>query len=94
MTDNSHSKSKLGNIALWASATGVLLLFVCAQGPLMWALPFAPLLCPLGVVLGTFALRYSPKRSAAWAIVIGLFGSAYLRTIWLFYTRYLEVIPR
>ncbi len=94
MTDSNHNKNKLGNIALLVSASGVLLLFICAQEPFTWVLPFGLLLCPLGIVLGTFGLRHSPKRSAAWAIMIGLFGSAYLPTIWLFYMRHLETIPR
>jgi hypothetical protein len=89
-----RSKNKLGNIALWLSAVGVVLLYVCAREPFMWFLPYGPLLCPLGIALGTFALRHSPKRSAAWAIVIGLYGSAHLPTIWLSYAWHLEAMPR
>ncbi|TWU19224.1 hypothetical protein [Allorhodopirellula heiligendammensis] len=40
-------------------------------------------LCIPGVVIGVVACFRSPRRSASWAVVIGLLGAAYLQTLYL-----------
>lgn len=79
--------NRLGNVALGLSVLGLVAMFACSNASLGWLLPWAVLICPIGLVLGVFALRHPPRRMAAWAVAFGLWGSAYIPTIWLFYLR-------
>jgi hypothetical protein len=77
-------RNRVGNVALVLSAIGLISLFLFAMEPLTWLLRPVSLLCPIGLLLGLIALWRPPRRSAIWAIVLGLFGSLYLPTLWLF----------
>lgn len=76
--------NRIGNAALTISVAGMLAMTVASflQQPYPWILP-TPLICLLGLALGVFGLRRTPRRSAAWAIAVGIWGGAYTATIWL-----------
>jgi hypothetical protein len=77
--------NRVGNTALVLSSIGLISLVVFNNEPLGWLMPWSVLSCPIGVILGIFAIRHRPRRSAAWAIAIGVWGSLYVSTVWLFF---------
>jgi hypothetical protein len=80
-------RNRTGNMALVLSALGLWSLFVFSSGPLTWILPWTSLICPVGLLLGILGLQHPPRRTAWWAVAIGLWGSLCLPTIWIFYLR-------
>jgi hypothetical protein len=83
--------NRVGNVALVLSLLGMASICVfCAEWflrRLPWALPLGSLFCPVGFLLGLIALWFPPRRTAKWAIAIGLLGSLYVPTIWIFFLR-------
>jgi hypothetical protein len=77
--------NRVGNVALVLSALGFCSLFL--SGPLTWLLPWAALICPVGLLLGLIGLRNPPRRTAWWAVAIGLWGTLCVPTVWVFYLR-------
>jgi hypothetical protein len=73
-------RNKLGDVALGLAVSG----WIAAFAP--FYPPFAILgsiVCPLGLILGLIALRHEPKRSAFWAVGLGIVGQFFfVGTIW------------
>jgi hypothetical protein len=69
------------------SSLGLISLFVFNNEWLGWLMPWSVLSCPIGLLLGMIALYRPPRRSAVWAVAIGIWGSLYVSTIWLSYLR-------
>ncbi len=83
-------RNRIGNVALVLSTLGLISLFVFNNESLGWLMPWSVLSCPIGLLLGIIATYRPPRRSAAWAIVLGVWGSLYIPTIWLFYLHYVH----
>jgi hypothetical protein len=80
-TGGNMQRNVIGNLALVLSVIGDLLLFIFLSPQLLRLLPFVSLLCPLGLLLGIIALWRRPRRSAAWVIAFGIWGSLYVPTL-------------
>jgi hypothetical protein len=80
-------RNRIGTWALLLSASGLISLFVFSAPSLMWLLPTASLICPVGLALGLLGLRQQPRLTAAWAVGLGIWGSLYVPTIWLSFFR-------
>jgi hypothetical protein len=80
-------RNRVGNLALLLSSSGLVSLFVFNNDLLGWLMPWSVLSCPIGLLLGVIAMYRPPRRSAVWAVAIGVLGSLYIPTIWLFYLR-------
>lgn len=76
-------RNRIGDCALLLSSLGLILICVFSAPPLGALLPWVSLVSPLGFALGIAGLVRHPRKSAAWATILGMLGSAYLPTIWL-----------
>ena len=74
------ARNKLGDIALALVFAGWISAFMNFYSPLA---VIGSILCPLGLILGLIALGRTPKRSASWAVGLGVLGQfAFVGTIW------------
>ena len=82
--DNSE-RNVLGDVGLWLTATSWILVFVFSLPPLTFLLPIPAALCPLGLVVGLIGLWRKPRRSARWAIRLGVLGMfCFAGTVWTY----------
>ncbi|MDZ4656857.1 MAG: saccharopine dehydrogenase NADP-binding domain-containing protein [Bythopirellula sp.] len=80
--DNS-GRNVLGDVGLWLTATGWILAFVFSLPSLNFLLPIPAAICPLGLIFGLFGLWRKPRRSAQWAIALGVAGQfCFVGTVW------------
>jgi hypothetical protein len=73
-------RNKLGDVALSLAIAGWIAGFMTFYPPLAI---LGSMLCPLGLILGLIGLRHEPRRSASWAVALGIVGQfCFVGTIW------------
>lgn len=73
-------RNKLGDFALAVVVVGWFAGFSTFYIPLA---VIGSVLCPTGLILGLIALRRQPRRSASWAVALGILGQlVFVGTIW------------
>jgi len=86
------ASNRVGQAGFWISLVGICGVFIA--GPFGELVTFAGIALAFlslpGIVLSAVGLRQSPRRLAAWGLVIGLVGAMYLPTFWLAFLAFLR----
>ncbi len=78
-------RNVIGDVGLWLTATSWALAPVLSFPSLNLLLLIPAVLCPLGLLLGLFGLWSKPRRSARWAVALGVAGQfCFAGTVWAY----------